>query len=463
MNRISLQPIRIRLTLRMTAVYGTLLLVYAGLMALLLLWYLRHSLDSALKEDAELAQHLLWNALEHEIPGDLHQGEIARVERLLELWSMDGRLLYRSGTLEDGVLGGPPGGAELDGALTIRSANSADGLRWRVASVTFNRRDGRAFLRLAVSEEPLYQDIRDGLMIIGLGILPGLVGVALLGHALAYRALRPVDVMTSAANRISAENLSERIPVANARDELGRLAHTLNGLLGRVEGAFGQLQRFTADASHELRTPLTVMRSVGEVGLQEARTAGDYRDVIGSMLEENARLTHLVDSLLFLSRGESGKMVMDLRPVRLQPLLATVTDMIGILAEERGQSISVECTPGLTVLADDVRCRQAVINLLDNAVKFSPPGSPILVRARASGASLVVIDVIDRGPGVPPGERQRVFDRFFRIPTGAAGERGAGLGLAIVRMSIEAMHGSVEVAEDGPPGATFRITLPRSS
>jgi heavy metal sensor kinase len=267
--------------------------------------------------------------------------------------------------------------------------------------------------------------------------------------------------MTVRAQGITAERLSDRLPVTSPGDELGRLATVFNEAFARIEGAFERLRQFTADASHELRTPLSAQRSVGEIGLRDAGTVEELRDVVGSMLEESERLTRLVDGLLVLSRGDARAVRLRKESVRLGDLGRDVAGQLGVLAEEKQQDIEFDApVPGL-VEADPAVLRQAVSNLLDNAIKYAPRGSPIrvVVREDASGSSLAVTD---RGPGIRRADQARVFDRFYRVdPARARG--GIGLGLAIARWAVEAHGGRIELESEPGRGSTFRIVLPRGS
>jgi signal transduction histidine kinase len=232
-----------------------------------------------------------------------------------------------------------------------------------------------------------------------------------------------------------------------------------NETLQRLETSFAQMRRFTADVSHELRTPLTAIRSVGEVGLRGHRDEQAYRGIIGSMLEEADRLASLVDRLLTLSRAETGQAALSPEPVDLRALVENVTENLGVLAEEKRQTVVVSSTGAPQVLVDRLTLRQALINLLDNAIKFSPAGGRIEVQI-AERTSDIVIDVVDSGPGISPAARARIFDRFYRAASEVA---GTGLGLSIAKGAVEANGGRLTVERSGPEGATFRIVLPRSS
>jgi heavy metal sensor kinase len=296
-------------------------------------------------------------------------------------------------------------------------------------------------------------------ILIGLPI--ALVVSAIGGYSLARRALRPIEQIGDRARTISAERLGRRLPVDNPNDELGHLARVLNDLLARLETSFEQMRRFTADASHELRTPLTAIRSVGEGALRGPRVDPASREIIGSMLEEVERLTTLVDALLTLSRAEGGHVALRREPIALLDLTREVAAHLSVLAEDKHQQIEVRSDDGLApIRGDRAVLREALINLLDNAIKYSPDSTHIGVRVRGAGGA-AAIEISDRGPGIPPEHRERIFERFYRIDKARSRELGgAGLGLAIAKWAIEVHGGSIDV-ESGPNGgSTFRIVLP---
>jgi signal transduction histidine kinase len=200
---------------------------------------------------------------------------------------------------------------------------------------------------------------------------------------------------------------------------------------------------------------------VGEVGLREHRDEAQYRAIIGSMLEEVDRLASLVDRLLTLSRAETGQAKLTLEDVDLRDLADNVTAHLGVLAEEKGQSIAIERTGAAVAHADRLCLRQALINLVDNAIKFTPRDGRIGIRMSET-ANDAVIDVIDTGRGIDAESRERIFDRFYRIGDGTAETRGVGLGLSIAKGAVEATGGRLTLEVSGPSGSTFRITVPRA-
>jgi len=345
----------------------------------------------------------------------------------------------------------------VDNAPLSRAAR--DGTWFRVQSVA-----QPAYRIAAAVEETSLRHIVWTLGVILLFCIPFALGLSIAGgYFLAGRVLAPVATMADKARRISADSLAERLAVPNPGDEFGRLATAFNETLSRVEQAFAQLRRFTADASHELRTPLTAMRSVGEVAIQSQREPAAYRDVIGSMLEEVDRLTNLVDSLLTLTRADAGKIELKREIVDLPEFTEAAVDPLRILADEKGQTLTVRADPELQALFDPKVLRLALVNVVHNAIKYTPQGGRIDLRVRSSPDGHAVIEVRDTGPGIPDAERDRIFERFYRAPAQRSVDAGgAGLGLAIARWAVTANDGCIEV-ESGPSGGSvFRIALPQS-
>jgi heavy metal sensor kinase len=327
-------------------------------------------------------------------------------------------------------------------------------------AATTVRASGRALLiSVAQDDKPIRQSLKTLVLMLLIGF-PLTLGLATIGgYFLAGRLLRPVGAMASKAQEITAERLSERLPVANPHDEFGRLATVFNSTLERLENSFEQLRRFTADASHELRTPLTAIRSVGEVALQEPLDPAACRDVIGSMLEEADRLARLVDNLLVLTRADSGRVQPQRRPLDLAALVKDVADCLGVLAEEKKQTLTVEAAESLIVEADRETLRLALINLLDNAIKYTPAEGHIRIVVKRQQDEAVV-EISDDGPGIPVEHREKIFERFYRIEKGRSSETGgAGLGLAIARWAVELNGGRIELESEEGRGSTFRVVF----
>ena len=333
-------------------------------------------------------------------------------------------------------------------------------------------------LQVGMSLEGLYMASRQFLWTLATLVPLALVLAAAGGWLLARRALRPVDQMTVTARRIEAEHLAQRIQGADVDDELGRLARTLNEMLARLEAAFAQVRRFSADASHELKTPLTVLKGEIEVALRSPREAAEYQRVLGSVLEEVESMARLVDNLLLLSRADAGALRLEAAPVELDRLVEDVAKEGEVLGREQRVRVIVQALEPLIIPGDSQRLKQLLRNLVDNGIKYTPPGGQVTLAlhtapgSRSGGASGLqhgstaapqhaVITVRDTGTGIPPEALSRIFDRFYRADPARSREAGgAGLGLCIARTIAEAHGGRIEVQSALGAGSVFTVFLP---
>lgn len=277
---------------------------------------------------------------------------------------------------------------------------------------------------------------------------------------LTLKALKPVETLTTTARRISAENLSERISIKNPDDEIGKLATTMNDMLERLETSFTRVRQFSSDVSHELRTPLTIMRGEMEVATRWARDVGECRTIMGSCLEEVDRMTGIIEHLLELARVDEGRLDLESREVDLAVLVNQVLAQVKGRTASGGVSLLME-DGGALVRGDDRLLRMVVMALLDNALRFSPPGEPVTIRISA-GEERGTVAVSDRGPGIAPEDMNRIFDRFYRSDVARnRSHGGAGLGLSLVKSIVRAHGGTVDVDSTPGQGSTFTVSLPR--
>jgi heavy metal sensor kinase len=454
--------VRVRLTMWYVAAMIVVLGVYVFAVYAFVNRSVSESLDEQLRREFYWIEASLYQTPDGEFM--LNEPEQLVPEEGLpwvQVWSGDGsRLLFRNSEAQRRPV---PESQSIvsEGSVSIPT----DTVPMRILTrIVFLLRDGavsdeRIVIQVGRSEAAAQESLRELALILLLGLPVAVAAAGLGGYALAKRALAPIERMTERARTITAQRLSARLPVDNPGDEMGRLAAVFNETLGRLEASFEQMRRFTADVSHELRTPLTSIRSVGEVGLQSHRDEAAYRSIIGSMLEEADRLASLVDRLLTLSRAETRQDALVTEPVDLAALAEEVVAHLSVLAEEKSQSIAVERQEAPDALADRFGLRQALINLVDNAIKFTPPGGRIRIRVSGTPAG-AVLDVIDSGPGVAPEACARIFDRFYRGD--GVDAAGTGLGLSIAKYAVEASGGHLTLEDTGPHGSTFRMALPRA-
>jgi two-component system OmpR family sensor kinase len=294
-------------------------------------------------------------------------------------------------------------------------------------------------------------------------ILLGLLLAGTGGYFLARKSLAPVVAMGEHARRIGATNLHDRLPVLNANDELGRLATTFNDLLNRLDESFERQRRFVADASHELRTPLAILRGEAEVAMsQNGRKAEDYLESLGILHEETSRLIKIVEDLFTLTRADSGQYLLSPEDVYLEEIVADCAHSARTLAREKNIELRVDASSECLVRGDEALLRRMILNLLDNAIKYTAEGGRVEIACRAIAAGFEV-DVTDTGPGIPSELQSRIFERFFRADPArsrSGREGGAGLGLSIALWIAEAHRGRLELVRSDATGSHFAVYLP---
>lgn len=297
---------------------------------------------------------------------------------------------------------------------------------------------------------------------LALGLPLAILIIAVGGYVLVRRALQPVEQITQAAEQITQHNLSERLPVADSGDELERLSIALNRMIARLDEGFQNSKRFVADASHDLRTPLTILRGELESLTEDPRLGGELRDRVAILLEEAIHLSKIVEQLFTLSRLDAGEAQTGWERVDLSELAKTTADQMSLLAEDKGIGISCETTQPIQVEGDRVRLKQVIVNLLHNAIKYTPEKGAVHLRVRSVNGH-AVLEVEDNGIGIPQEALPHVFERFYRVDRARSAENeSAGLGLSIVK-SICAAHGAKVEAQSSPgKGSCFRIKLPLS-
>jgi heavy metal sensor kinase len=437
------------------------------LLGLLTFFFLRHYLEANLLDaQARRARQIAGTlvAQAHRDHEDALRSEVEKLyspainDRFIRISRADGHVLYMSPTPRDELFD-PARVPALAGNFLEASARKVPGPAGPllVAAVPATGGDGTLYrVEVGASGLPAQNTLTQVLIMLAVG-LPVAVAVAVAGGFILVRqALEPVERMAVKAEEITQHNLSERLPVAHSGDELERLAVALNHMISRLEDALRGSKQFVADASHELRTPLTVMRGELESLAQEARLARDTREALGSVLEEVERLAEIVESLFSLSRLDAGEAAAWQR-FDLAELAATTAEQMSLLATDKNIRVDCDATPGVTVRGDRARLKQVIVNLLDNAIKYTPGGGRVTLQVRREGAH-AVLDVTDTGVGIPAEALPHVFRRFYRVDGSRSREQGgAGLGLAIVKSICTAHGAEVEVLSTPGQGSTFRV------
>jgi two-component system OmpR family sensor kinase len=318
-------------------------------------------------------------------------------------------------------------------------------------------------LRSRHAQHEMLEEIRVAFAwLIPLGVLLASVG----GYFLARRSLGPVAAMGAQVERIGAENLRERLPVRNPNDELGRLAQTFNDLLDRLDQAFERQRRFISDASHELRTPVSILRGEAEVALSQAlRSPEEYRESLAVLHQEAQRLARIVEDLFTLTRADAGEYRLAHTDFYLDELAADCVRAARVLAQAKNITLVAVTPAEMPVHADEDLLRRMLLNLLDNAIKYTPAGGNISVVSGIVPGGYEV-SVTDSGPGIPANMQSRIFERFFRVDRArlrSGVDGGAGLGLSIARWIAEAHLGRIELVRSDSTGSSFSVYIPASS
>jgi len=384
-------------------------------------------------------------------------------DRFIRLTRADGTQVYVSGTPKDGSFDPaeipilPPSPA----AESSRKVVLSGGHQLLVAALNFRSSGNPDYLvEFGSLLDPVDALLGHLFLQLAVGLPLAVIIIAAGGYWLVRRAFTPVEQVTRAAERITQFNLIERLPVSNTGDELERLSISLNRMITRLDDAFQNSKRFVADASHDLRTPLTILRGELEMFSEDARLGEELRDRVGSMLEEVMHLGKIVEQLFTLSRLDAGEGQSQWTCFDLGELAKTTADQMSLLAEDKGIAIACDVGPAARVKANQVRFKQVVVNLLDNAIKYTPAKGAIHLRVSTVNGH-ATLEVEDNGIGISPEHLPHLFERFYRVDsTRASNSDSAGLGLAIVKSICTAHGAEVEVQSRIGGGSTFRVRLP---
>jgi heavy metal sensor kinase len=433
---------------------------------------LRSFLENGLRDAQTRRAHQLASALLAHVK---HTGEPAVIsqikewyapesnDRFIRLTRTDGTLAYRSAAPNDGsfdpaeVTALPPK-AQTD---SIRKQRLANGHTLLIAGLNFpSAGQPGYFIEFGAPLDPIESMLNHLFLQLSLGLPLAVIIITVGGYWLVHRALRPVERITQAAEQITQLNLSDRLPVEKSGDELERLSLSLNRMIARLDDAFQSSRRFAADASHDLRTPLTILRGELESLVDDPQTAEELRERLASLLEEAIHLSKIVEQLFTLTQLDCGNSCTDRTSFDLSELARTTADQMGLLAEDKKITLTCIASQPAFIVGDRSRIKQVIVNLLDNAIKYTPSEGKVQLRVDASDAH-AILEVEDSGIGIPPEALPHVFERFYRVDkTRSTGAESAGLGLAIVK-SICTAHGTeVSVTSIPQVGSRFTILLP---
>jgi heavy metal sensor kinase len=467
------RSIRFRLTVWYAGLMAGLLLLFGASTYIGLRQYLNWSLKESLRNQArQIGENFLIDVHvsgENYVTEEVNEHYAPELNnRFVRVTRANGGVLYASGKPQEG--GFDPSSLTVLNPATDREFSREEHLpggELLIFTLPFTARDGSRFLIEVGAAYEQVEGVLHGLLIaLALG-LPLTVAVAVGGgYILMRRALKPVDEITQSAEQITSRNLSRRLPVSDTGDEIERLSIALNRMIARLDESFQYVQRFTADASHELRTPLTVLRGELEAIAQRPQHSqrlvldSEARDTIGSLLEEAERLSRIVESLLAISRLDAGEAQMEYVNFDLAELAATTTEQMRLLADDKNVSLVCETNGAVEVEGDRARLKQVVVNLLDNAIKYTREGGEARVSVRNENAH-ALLEVTDTGIGIPAEALPHLFERFYRVDKARSRQMGGvGLGLAIAKSIVMAHSGQITVESDEGRGSRFRVELP---
>lgn len=462
------------LRFRMTAWYAGLLLcallvfgvsVYLGLER-----YLNWTLQGMLAADCRT----IGTELLAQLPGkradwlmtEVNEAYAPEVNaRFIRVYREGTGIVYLSGAPKDGAFEPSeipfPQGKQKDGSRRIRLK---DGRQLLANAMGFDTPDGSHFLVESGIPYRQTEVVLHGLLLTLAIYTPFIVSLAIGGgYWLMRRSLRPVDEITERAEGITYSNLSERLPIIRTGDELERLSRALNRMIARLDDAFQHINRFSADASHELRTPLTILQLELE-GIVHSYPLGEFvENQIGSALEETQRMSRIVESLLAISRLDAGEVKLDKLPLNLSDLIAHTAGEMKVLAQEKSIALCTSIEDGIYLDGDRTRLQQVLVNLIDNAIKYTQEGGMIDVGTRVEDGQIIV-EVSDNGPGIPAHALPHVFERFYRADKARSrASGGAGLGLSIVKAILAAHGAGISVTSEEGCGSRFRVQFPAVS
>ena len=460
-------PLRVRLTLWYGCALAMVLITFSVVLYVITARNLRDDVDQSLEETATAAVRSLQDRGflplidEEELLSQFP--ELARIDKFFQIFSPSGTITIRSPNIRqhEVPLSRTALEATFNGQTILESAKYPHEPPLRLISVPIiHRGDLLYIVQVGTSMESIEDTLRRFLILLIVAMPIALAVSLAAGWFLAGRALRPADAITLAAQRIAAGDLSQRLTMPASPDEIGRLAGTFNNMIGRLDASFRQIRQFTSDASHELRTPLTVMKGETELVLRRPRALEDYQSVLESNLEEIDRMTRIVEELLFLSRADMGEVRMESMPVPLKVLVEDIHRQATVLGQDRNIEVVLGAVMPALVQGDELRLRELLLNLVENAVKYSYPGGKVEIGLVTAGQE-AILSVTDQGIGIAPGDYAKIFDRFYRTDDARAHtKKGTGLGLAICALIAEAHKGRINVKSSVGQGSTFTVRLP---
>jgi heavy metal sensor kinase len=460
-----LNSVRARLTLWYLFVFGVLLIAFSIFIYTLLSKNLYERLDHSLENSAQVTATEFQSEI-REFNGDASAGALQTLielqlsgiytaifegDKLLASSYPDRQQPYPLSTFSDNK--------KKDREVFFQTVGGFGEEGARLAIVSWRENEKEFWVTVA---EPLYdltEQLESVRRIFYIGLPTILLVAGISGFLLAKKSFTPVVRMSNQAKRISATNLQERLVVNNSHDELGQLATVFNELLSRLDQSFANMREFMADASHELRTPLAIIRGEAEVTLSQERSDSEYKDSLIVIQDEAKRLSSIVEDMMALARAEAGQRQLNMQEFYLNDLVEEVCRAMQVLAANKDIVLTLDSTGDVPFLGDEDMIRRLLLNLLDNAIKYTPSNGSVSVKVVDEQAGIKLL-VTDTGAGIPAEAAPYIFERFYRVDKARSrADGGSGLGLAIAKWVAEAHKGSIELTSQPGQGSTFIVFL----
>lgn len=456
------RSIRFKLALWYTIVFAVTFIVISWAIYEYINRTLSDSLDRSIQKEAKwiiarLEKHVARGEPDQAVNEDIFEhASFFPIKEYIEIWDSTGEIYYQSPNLK------------FEDTLANHANLSKDKSSLLTTIKTFRNHDirliveqsSRNIIYLAMPTESITSAVNQLLKILAWMGPIILVFAATGGALLAKQSFAKINQVIETAQRINADRLYDRIPEHSAKDEIGKIISTFNEMISRLEFSFKQMKQFSADASHELKTPLSVMRAQLETALDNKISVGEMRETIARCLDETLRMNSIIENLLLLAKGDVGQEIIAKERVDMRQLIVRMYEESVIIASQREISVTLDRLADATIIGDEQRLRQMLLNLIDNAVKYNHNQGEIHIGLSCHNG-FARITIADTGIGIPQSEIVRIFDRFYRVDKARQRELGGtGLGLSIAKLIAEAHRGTISATSVPNQGSEFTVFLP---
>ena len=454
--------IRTILTFWYTSIFGGALILF-GLLTYLAFSYANNkSVDVGLEEEAEGIAYCVRvskDSLKDYVTCISNEKDERSSEKYIAILDQTGNLQFRSGSLANDHL---PLSSDrimeiLSGKIYFKTIRITKGRLLRI--VTVPTEDNHQLIQIGIAVNKNIAPRIFLLALTALGCL-AIIGSWFGGWFMAKKALRPIDCMIKELQNIETEHLGKRLAQHLAKDEIYELSAVINEMLSRLEKSFNQTRQFTADASHELRTPIAIMKAGIEVALSRQRDIRNYQQVLANTLEDLGRLSKIIENLFILAKADAGRYEIQRERMNLCPVFADIAEQLKLIAEPKNISVFVEKVENAFIEGDELLIRMMLLNLADNAVKYTPSHGTIILSLSKNNAQVKIL-IKDNGIGISQKDTPHIFDRFYRASESRTSDSaGGGLGLSICQWIVGSHYGTIAVESELNKGSTFIVTLP---